>query len=178
VVAAIAALCAWLGASLIVLSDGSRGIAAGVGFATVGLAAIAWQSTGFVPALAILLGGGVVALRHQLSVGGTWGIMPSGSTPQLILCVAAGLVALWVAASVTLGPGVGQRFAVLVVVGLTAGRILTSRQIQVVLAAAAVLALAVADGAGLGAHSVWPYLAAGVIACGVTLVPVPKTNVT
>jgi hypothetical protein len=47
-----------------------------------------------------------------------------------------------------------------------------------VLAAAAVLALAVADGAGLGAHSVWPYLAAGVIACGVTLVPVPKTNVT
>ena len=178
VVAAIAALCAWLGASLIVLADGSRGLAAGVGFATVGLAVIAWQSTGFVPALAILVGGALLALQHQRSDDRTWGIMPAGSTPRLILCVATGLVALWVAASVTLGPGVAQRFAVLVVVGLTAGRILTSQQIQVVIAASAVLALAVAEGAGLGAHSVWPYLAAGLIACAVTLVPVPKTNVT
>lgn len=103
--------------------------------------------------------------------------MPAGSTPRLILCVAIGLVALWVAASVTLGTGVAQRFVVLVVVGLTAGRILTTQQIRVVTAAAAVLALAVAVGAGLGAHSVWPYFVAGLIACGVTFVPTPRPNV-
>jgi hypothetical protein len=178
VVAAIAALCAWLGASLIVLGDGNRGIAAGVGVATVGLAVIAWQSTGFVPALAILVGGAVMTLQRGRSEDRAWGLMPSGSTPRLILCVAIGLVALWVAASVTLGPGVAQRFVVLVVVGLTAGRILTPQQVQVVMAAAAVLALAVAVGAGLGTNSVWPYVAAGLIACGVTLVPVPRPNVT
>lgn len=178
VVAAIAAVCAWLGASLVVLGDGSRGIAAGVGFATVGLAAIAWQTAGVVPALAILVGGAVVALQHARSRGGTWDIMPAGSTPRLILCVALGLVALWVAASVTLGQGVAQRFSVLVVVGLTAARILTSQQISVVLAAVALLALAVGEGASLGANSVWPYLVAGLIASGVTLISVPKPNVT
>lgn len=177
VVAAIAALCAWVGGSLLVLSDGSRGIAAGVGVATLGLSVIAWQSTGFVPALAILVGGAVVALQHQRSEDRRWGIMPAGSTPRLILCVAIGLVALWVAASVTLGTGVAQRFVVLVVVGLTAGRILTTQQIRVVTAASAVLALAVAVGAGLGAHSVWPYVVAGLIACGVTFVPTPRPNV-
>jgi hypothetical protein len=104
--------------------------------------------------------------------------MPAGSTPRLILCVATGLVSLWVAASVTLGPGIAPRFAELVVVGLMAARILTSQQIPVVLGAAAVLALAVAEGAGFGADSWWPYLAGGVIACGVTLVPLPRPNVT
>jgi len=178
VIAAIAALSAWLGASLIVLSERGRGIAAAVGFATVGLAVIAWQSTGFVPALAIFVGGAVVALQYQRSDDRTWGIMPAGSTPRLILCVATGLVALWIAASVTLGPGVAQRFAVLVVVGLNTGRILTTHQIQVVMAAAAVLALAVAEGAGFGTQSVWPYVAAGLIAIGVTLVRVPEPNVT
>ena len=178
VIAAIAALSAWLGASLIVLGERSRGIAAGAGFATLGLAVIAWQSAGFIPGLAIFGGGAVVALQHQRSDDRTWGIMPAGSTPRLILCVATGLVALWVAASVTLGPGVAQRFAVLVTVGLTAGRILTTQQIQVVMAAAAVLALAVAEGAGFGTRSVWPYVAAGLIAIGVTLVPVKEPNVT
>lgn len=177
-VAAIAALCAWLGASLIVLGDGSRGTAAGVGFATAGLAAIAWQTAGAVPALAILVGGAVVALQHARASGGTWDIMPAGSTPRLILCVAVGLLALWVGASVTLGQGVAQRFSVLVVVGLTAARILTSQQAPVVLAAAAVLALAVGEGAAFGAQSVWPYLVAGLIAIGVTLISVPRPNVT
>jgi len=177
-VAAIAALCAWFGASLIVLGDGSRGVAAGVGFATAGLVALAWQAAGVVPALAILAGGTLVALRHAWSGSETWDIMPTGSTPRLILCVALGLVALWIAASVTLGPGVAQRFAVLVVVGLTSARILTSQQTPIVMAAAAVLALAIGVAASLGAHSVWPYIAAAVIAAGVTLVPIPKMNVT
>src|SRR5579859_8306625 len=79
-VAAIAALCAWLGASLIVLGDGSRGIAAGIGVATVGLAVIAWLSVGFFPALAIAVGGAAVAVRNHLSEERTWGIMPAGST--------------------------------------------------------------------------------------------------
>jgi hypothetical protein len=166
-----------LGASLIVLADGSRGMAAGVGFATAGLAVIAWQSAGIAPALAILVGGTVVALQHQRSPDETWGMMPAGSTPRLILCVATGLVSLWVATSVTLGPGIAQRFAVLVVVGLMAARILTSQHVPVVLGAVAVLALTVAEGAGFGAQSVWPYVAAGLIACGVALV-FPRPDVT
>lgn len=174
----MAALCAWLGASLIVLGDGSRGIAAGIGVATVGLAVIAWLSVGFFPALAIAVGGAAGALRNQLSEERRWGVMPAGSTPRLVLCVATGLVALWIAASVTLGPGVAARFAVLAAVGLTTGRILTSRENKVVIAAAGVLALAVAEGAGLGARSVWPYLAAAAVAIAATLVPDPKPDVT
>jgi hypothetical protein len=177
-VAVVAALCAWSGASLIVLGDGSRGVAAGVGLATLGLALVAWQSSGPVAAFAILAGGGVVALLHASSGDGTWGIMPAGSTPRLILCVAFGLLAWWFAASVSLGPGVSHRFAVVVVLGLTAARILTSQKPSVVIAAAAVLALAVGEGADLGAHSVWPYLVASVIACVVALVPPPRPNVT
>lgn len=177
-VAATAALCAWLGASLIVLGDGRRGVAAGVGFATAGLAAIAWQAAGVVPALATLAAGSVVAVRHLWSGAESWDIMPPGSTPRLILCVASGLLALWVAASVTLGPGVAQRFAVLIVVGLTASRILTSQETRVVMAAAAVLALAVGGGASLGAQSFWPFLVAAAVAAAVALVPTPKPNVT
>ena len=174
----MAALCAWLGASLIVLGDGSRGVAVGIGFATLGLAAIALESNGAVAALAILVAGAVVAFQHLGSGDGTWGIMPAGSTPRLILCVAFGLLAWWFAASVSLGPGVTHRFVVVVVLGLTAARILTSQQPSVVIAAAAVLALAVGEGADLGAHSVWPYLVAGVTACFVALIPVPRPNVT
>jgi len=174
----IAALCAWLGASLIVLGDGNRGVAVGVGLATAGLAAIAWQSSGPVAAFAILAGGAVIALQHASSGDRTWGIMPAGSTPRLILCVAMGLLALWFAASVTLGPGASYRFAVVVVIGLTAARILAGQQPSVVMAAAAVLALAVGVGADLGAHSVWPYLVAGVIAGVVALIPLPRPNVT
>jgi hypothetical protein len=78
---------------------------------------------------------------------------------------------------VTLGPGIAQRFAVLVVVSLMAARILTSQHVPVVLGAVAVLALTVAEGAGFGAQSVWPYFAAGLIACGVALV-FPRPDVT
>jgi hypothetical protein len=166
-----------LGASLIVLGDASRGVAAGVAFATAGLAAIAWQAAGVVPALAILVGGALVAVQHARSGGETWGIMPADSTPRLVLCVASGLLALWVAASVTLGQGVAHRFAILIVVGLMAARILTSQRTSAVTAAAAVLALAIGEGASLGGHSVWPYIAAAVIAAGVTLVPSPRLNV-
>lgn len=178
VVAAIAGLCAWSGASLMVLGDGSRGVAAGIGLATAGLAAIAWQIAGVVPALAILLGGAAVALRYVRQEDRAWGIMPAGSTPRLVLCLAAGLLALWFATSVSFGSGIAHRFAVVVVVGLTAARILTSLQTSVVMAAAALLALAVAAGADLGGRSVWPYLAASVIAAGVALIPLPRPNVT
>ena len=177
-VAVMAALCAWLGASLIVLGDGSRGVAVGIGLATLGLAAIAFGSNGAVAALAILAAGAVVAFQQVSSGDGTWGIMPAGSTPRLVLCVAFGLLAWWFAASVSLGPGVAHRFVVVVVLGLTAARILTSQQPLVVIAAAAVLALAVGEGADLGEHSVWPYLVAGVTACFVALIPVPRPNVT
>jgi hypothetical protein len=177
--AAVAALLAWCGASLIVLADGPRGMAVGVGLASAGLAALALLTAGVFAAVAIVAGGGLVAFQQVRSGRpGAWGIMPAGSTPRLILCIASGLVALWFALSVTQGSGASQRFAVLVVVTLTVGRILTGKDASVVMAAAAVLALAIGEAAFLSTNSSWPALFAAVVAAGLTFIPIPKPNVT
>jgi hypothetical protein len=178
-VAAVAALLAWFGASLVVLADGPRGMAVGVGLASAGMAAMGLLAAGILPALAIVASGGLVAFQQVRSGRpGVWGIMPAGSTPRLILCIASGLLALWFALSVTQGSGASQRFAVLVVVTLTAGRILTGRDASVVMAAAAVLALAIGVGAFLSSNSTWPVLLAAVVGAGLTFIPIPKPNVT
>ncbi len=99
--------------------------------------------------------------------------MPPGSTPRLILAVVGGILSLWVAASVTTGPGASLRFASLAVLGLTAGRLLLTQSSIAALTAAAGLALALAgasdlapNGAGLA-----PYLFGAVIAAGALLLP-------
>jgi hypothetical protein len=91
------------------------------------------------------------------------------------------LVALWVAASVSVGAGAPLRFAVLVVVGLMAARILISREIGVVLAGIASLALALAAAPGLAPQSsgAVPALVGGLIAAGAMFVagtPAPRRS--
>jgi hypothetical protein len=174
--AAGAAFLAWLGASIIVLSDGRRGLAVGLAAASAGLAIVAWQSSGPYAAVAVLVGGGAAALWQDRSGSGEWNFMPAGSTPRTLLCVVAALLALWVAASVITAPGASQRFAVLVVLALAGARVLSSDNIWGVRAAAAILALAVADAAALGGSSLWTFAAATVVAVGVSLIPMPKTN--
>ena len=173
-IAAVAAFLGWLGVSIIVLADGRRGLAVGLAVATTGLAAIAWQEGDGVAAL-IVMGGGAAAavLRYRAGPGG-WVVMPPGSTPRLILCVAGGLVALWFAASVTIGPDGATRFAVLSVVGLSGARIVSSREPSSVVTAVATLALAAAVATRLGAGSpgLVPYVAAALIAAGALLLPV------
>jgi hypothetical protein len=99
--------------------------------------------------------------------------MPAGSTPRLVLCVASGLLALWVAASVTTGPGTPLRFAVLVVLGLMGARVLASREIAVVLTSIACFALALAAAPALAAISPGPVpeIIGGLVAAGVMFVP-------
>lgn len=169
----VAGIVAWLGASVVVLADGRRGLALGIVLAAAGLAAVAWQDAGPITAAAIA-GGGVISAAGRLRAGELgWQVMPAGSTPRLVLCVAVGLVALWFAFGITTGPGSGSRFAALVGLVLAPARILWSDDPAVQLTATGILALAVAVASAAGATTpdAWPYLAAGIVAAAVAWLP-------
>lgn len=168
-----AAFVAWLGAALIVLSDARRGLALGLALLSAGLAVLTWPA-GMAPGSVAIGGGGLIAaVQCWRSGSAAWGIMPAGSTPRLILCIASGLLAFWVSASVTTGPGGSLRFAAILIPGLTGARILMSRDIYVALVGIAALALALAAASGLAAESPGPIpaIVAGLIAAGMMFVP-------
>jgi hypothetical protein len=168
-----AAFVAWLGACSLVLADGRRGLALGLALVAVGLAVLTWPAGMAFGAFAIAAGGLVGAVRSWGPGSSTWGIMPAGSTPRLVMCVASGLLALWLALSVTTGPDASLRFAVLVVLGLMGGRILMSKEAPVVMTAIAAFALALGAAPGLAAGSpeAVPAIVAGLIAAGIMFVP-------
>ncbi len=169
---AAAAVAAWLGASIIVLADGRRGVAAGLTLVAAGLAVLTWPAEGAVPALALLAGGGAAAVRLLTSGRQDWALMPAGSTPRLILAIAAAVIALWFAASVTTGSGAETRFAVLAVLVLLGARALHSGDPDVLLASVSGLALAVGAASGLATSpSSAPFIVAAVVAGTVGLVP-------
>ncbi|HEX9098150.1 MAG TPA: hypothetical protein VF956_01535 [Candidatus Dormibacteraeota bacterium] len=175
---AAAGFAAWAGAAVIVLADGRRGLAAGVGLVAVGFAALAWTAGLWLEG-AILLVGAAVSVFQLLRAGPKeWGLMPPGSTPRLILAVVGGILSLWVAASVTTGPGAALRFASLAVLGLMAGRILQSEGGVAVLSAAAGLALALAGASGLAPNGggLAPYLVGAIIAAGALLLPTAESR--
>jgi hypothetical protein len=171
-----AAFVAWLGADLVVLADGRRGLALGLAFLTLSFAILAWPAGMAVGSVAIGVGGLIAALQCWRSGPQEWGIMPAGSTPRLILCIGSGLLAFWLAASVTTGPDASLRFVVLVVPGLMGARILMSRDVPVVLAGITALALALAAASGLAAGSPGPIpaIVGGLIAAGVMFVPAAR----
>jgi len=172
VVEAAAAFVAWLGVSLVVLSDARRGLALGTLLAAVGLAWVALPEAGPAGALALGAGGAVAAVKRFTAGPAGWGILPPGSTPRLILCVAGGLLALWVGVAVMTGEGAAFRFAVMSVVGLAGARALSSAGTSVAQTAFAALALAVAAGAALAPDAgVWPFLAGAGAAVAVTWAP-------
>jgi hypothetical protein len=140
---------------------------------TVGLAVLAWPAAMTVGAVAIAAGGLFAAAECWRSGPATWEIMPAGSTARLILCIASGLLALWVASAVTTGTGAPLRFAVLVVLGLMGARMLMSREAPVVLTGIASLALVLAVAPGLAPESPGsiPAIVGGLIAAGVMFVP-------
>lgn len=177
-VEASAGFVAWLGASLVVLADGRRGLALGIALAAAGLGALAWLDAG-PPAAAAVAAGGLVAAGGRLRAGEPgWAIMPAGSTPRTVLCVATALVALWLALVITTGSGAGLRFAAVVCLVLAAARILWSDEGVVELTAVGVLALAVgvASAADSRDVTVWPYLAGGVVAAGTGWIPQRKSG--
>jgi hypothetical protein len=126
----------------------------------------------------LLLAGAFAAIQRQRSGAAGWGLMPPGSTPRLILVVAAGVVALWLAVSVTSGAGASRRFAVLAVLGLMGARLLTGIDPKVALTAVVGMALALAAAAGLAtdAPGPAPYIAAAAIAAGVSVLRVAEPH--
>jgi hypothetical protein len=171
-----AAFVAWLGAAIIVLADGRRGLALGLALVSVSLAILTWPAGMAVGAVAIGVGGLIAAAQCLRSGPAEWQLMPAGSTPRLILCIASGLVGFWLAASVTTGPDASRRFAVLVVTGLMGARVLVSRDVPVVLMGIAALALALALASGLSPESPGPIpaIVGGLIAAGVMFVPAAR----
>jgi hypothetical protein len=173
-----AAFVAWLGVAVIVLADGRRGLALGLAALSAGLAALALAEGVALGALALALGGAVAAAGRWRSGPAGWRVMPAGSTPRLVLCIGAGLVSLWVAASVSNGEGAALRFAVFTVLGVMAARVLMTRQPAAVLTAASATALAVAAATGLaiGSPGPLPYVVAGLAAAGAVFVPGPQAH--
>jgi voltage-gated potassium channel Kch len=169
-VSAAAAFAAWLGASLIVLSEGRRGLAAGLALVTAGFAVIVLVGGGVGAAVALLAGGGVALVQRLRTGPDVWGVMPPGSTARLVLAAAVGLAALWISTSVMTGPGAPLRFAALSVLCLTVARVLTPSEPPAVLTALAALALSVAVAAGAADTSPGPalYVLAALIAAGVS----------
>jgi hypothetical protein len=89
-----------------------------------------------------------------------------------------GILSLWVAASVTTGPGASLRFASLAVLGLMAGRVLQGHNGTAILTASAGLALALAGASGLApkAAGLAPYFVGALIAAGALLLPAAKSR--
>lgn len=175
---AAAALLTWAGAALVVLSDGRRGLAAGLGVLALGFALLAITGGEPLAGLAVGAGGAVAAFHRWRSGPAGWGVMPQGSTPRLVLCIASGLLALWIAASITTGPGAAYRFAVLVVVGMMGARVLTALDSVITVTAVAALALAVGVASGLPTTSpgLLPSLAGALAAAGAVFMPRPKPD--
>jgi hypothetical protein len=174
VIEAAAALVAWLGAAVVVLADARRGLALGLALVTVGLAALAWGTGQPVGAIALAAGGMTGALRCWTAASDKWGLMPPGSTARLVLCIAAGLLGLWISASVTTAPGAPVLFAVLVVLGLMAARVLAGGDVVVDRTAIACFALALALSPSLASAiptGPVPYLIGALIAAAVIVAP-------
>ena len=170
----VAGFGAWLGAALVVLSDARRGLALGVALAAASIAAVVWSTSGAAEAAIIAVGGGAAAARRLMVGRDGWGVMPPGSTPRLILCIGAGLLALWIGLGVTGGHSAALRFAVLVVLGLAGARVLASDDSAAQLAAVALIALAIAAASGLGPEppGAAPYVVAALMAAGAGWLPV------
>jgi hypothetical protein len=177
-VSAAAAFAAWLGASLIVLSEGRRGLAAGLALVTAGFAVIVLVGGGVGAAVALLAGGGFAVVQRLRTGPDVWGVMPPGSTARLVLAAAVGLAALWISTSVMTGPGAPLRFAALSVLGLTVARVLTPSEPPAVLTALAALALSVAAAAGAADIGPGPalYVLAALIAAGVSWIRVGEVD--
>jgi hypothetical protein len=161
-----AGIVVWLGASLVVVADGRRGLAAGIVLSALGLAVLALVTAGAVAAVAIAAGGVIAAARRYVSGPAGWEILAPGSTPRLVLCIATALVAFWIADAVTSGPVASLRFALMTGIALSAARVLSTAEPAAQLSAVAIVALCAASVGAIGSTEpdAWPYVVAGFVA--------------
>lgn len=139
-----AAGAAWLGASMLVLSEGRRAFAAGLLLFAAGLALalVRYQPL----AAGVIAGGGLIAAGLRARDGRPgWATLPAGSTPRLLLSLVVGVVGAFAAGSLMPGPGPAPARAAVVLGGvMAAARLLSTTHRDAALAAAAALALAMA----------------------------------
>jgi trimeric autotransporter adhesin len=140
------AVIAWLGVTLLIASDGRRGVATGLVVLTAGLA-LAAAAAGQPPlGVAALAAGGAVAAALRLRGGRPgWGMLPPGSTPRLVGAIVVLIGAALVAGSGLASASGGARLAGLAVAAMAAGRVITVEHRWAALGGASALAL------GLGA---------------------------
>jgi hypothetical protein len=173
-----AGILVWLGASLVVVADGRRGLAAGIALSTLGLAVLAFLTAGAVAAAAIAAGGAVAAARRSISGPAGWEILAPGSTPRLLLCIATALVAFWIADAVTGGPVASLRFGLMTGIALAAARVLSTGEPAAQLSAVAIVALGAASVGAIGSSEpgAWPYVVGGLVAAAVGWFPMRSPN--
>jgi hypothetical protein len=165
----------WLGAAIIVVSDGRRGLTLGLAAVAGGLGGLALAQGRGITA-AVILAGGLGAAVLQLRRGRPgWVVMPPGSTPRLILAVVGGLLALWIGATGG-GPDAAPRFATLAVLFCAGARMIQGGDRGPALAAVAALALTIgAAGDSSGGGLLLP-VAAALAAAGSGLIPAPVAD--
>jgi hypothetical protein len=152
---ALAGLVAWLGAAIVVVSEGRRGFALGLALAGIGLAGVS-LAAGHSPSAAALAAGGVLAAGLRLRDGDPgWGVMPPGSTPRVILSIVVLALAAFVSVSLVGGRMPWLELAALACAGLGGGRLFGAPRRAPALAAAALMAL------GIGATSDFAAAATG-----------------
>ncbi len=172
----VAAFMAWLGGATIVLADGRRGLATGLGLLGVAAAGLVWSAGEQEGAIA-LLAGGVLGAAVRFTTGPEgWGLMQPGSTPRLLLTVVVGVVVLWVALAATAGETAGFRFGVLAALLLLGGRLLQPNHAAVLQTAIAGLALVlgIVAAAGPNRAGIAPFSLRAGIAAGVPAIPIPS----
>ena len=146
-----AAVLAWFGAVVMVLSDARRGRAVGIVLLGAGLA-FERAVAGHLPMAVVIFAGALLAavagLRRSRARG--WGILAAGSTPRVVLCIVAGALALYFGRVVIQEPADWQARAAVLAVGVLGGaRLLSSSDPRATLTAASAAALAVALAAAL-----------------------------
>jgi hypothetical protein len=166
-----ATLVAWMGAAIVAVSDGRRGLALGLVLTGAGLAGVALLAGDPPSAVALLLSGGLGAGALRLRDGPSgWGILAPGSTPRIVLSLGALAAGAFVGISLTGVPGALGRVAPLAVCGLAVARLLSADRRVAAVAAASAMALALGTMGGLAAQA-----AGAAVAVALSAVPVAES---
>ena len=175
---AAAAFAAWLGGAVILLADGRRGLALGLGLLSVAIAGLVLAGGQDLAAAALVAGGAVATVLRLRSGPAGWGLMQPGSTPRIVLAIVIGILGLYVAVSISTGDGAAFRFAWLAVLTLSAARVLDCDTPAPALTAAAALALVIGAAASSphGTAGLAAAIVAGLVASGVSAVPERGSN--
>jgi len=166
---------AWLGATVLVLSEARRGLAVGLLLAAAGLAGVR-AAEGDPTEAGLILGGGLLAaiagLRRNRRRG--WGLLPPGSTPRIVLCLVAGAGAVWLATGLLDSPGEWQaRSAAAILIALGASGLLAAGDPRAMLAAASLVVLGAGAMAAMAASETMATLIGAVAAVALNLIPTP-----